>query len=51
MTSHFGKQNGFGQKCRPDVNTERTPEIAKEALVYCVVCMNDTWKIPIAYFY
>lgn len=24
--------------------------IAKEALVYCVTCMNDTWKMPIAYF-
>lgn len=25
-------------------------QIAKEALVYCVICMNDNWKIPIAYF-
>lgn len=25
-------------------------QIAKEALVFCVVCMNETWKMPIAYF-
>lgn len=27
-----------------------TAQIAKEALVYCVTCMNDTWKMPVAYF-
>lgn len=28
-----------------------TSQIAKEALVYCVACINENWKIPIAYFF
>lgn len=27
-----------------------TTKIAKEALVFCVICMNQSWKILIAYY-
>lgn len=27
-----------------------TAQIAKVALIYSVTCMNDTWKMPVAYF-
>lgn len=27
-----------------------TTAIAREALVYCVVCINEGWKLPIAFF-
>lgn len=32
----------------PNFPTEQVP--AKEALVFVVVCINDGWKIPVAYF-
>lgn len=27
-----------------------TTTIAKEALVFCVVCINQSWKLPVAYY-
>jgi len=32
-----------------DIETDTT-KLAKEALVFCVVCINQSWKIPIAYY-
>lgn len=31
------------------IETDRTL-LAKEVLVFCVVCLNKKWKVPIAYF-
>lgn len=34
-----------------DKNVEcDTTKIAKEALISCVVCMNQSWKLPVAYY-
>jgi len=27
-----------------------TTKLAKEALIFCIVCMNASWKLPIAYY-
>ena len=27
-----------------------TTKMAKEALVFCVVCINQSWKLPVAYY-
>lgn len=34
-----------------DFESERSESfLAKEALVFCVICINQKWKVPIAYF-
>lgn len=27
-----------------------TTKLAKEALVFCIMCINQSWKLPVAYY-